>query len=196
LCQWKDGSTTWVAFKDMKNSYLVQVADYAITNCIDDEPAFAWWVPTALKKPTRILLKVKAKYWQRTHKFGIHIPKTVAQAQQIDKENGDTLWWDANLMEMRNVRPAFEKWEKNESNLPVGYQKIKCHFIFDIKMDENFRRKARLVANGNEMEAPPTLTYSSVVSRDSVRIALLVAALNDLNILSCDIQNVYLTANC
>jgi hypothetical protein len=46
------------------------------------------------------------------------------------------------------------------------------------------------------MEAPPTLTYSSVVSRDSVHIALLVAALNDLNILSCDIQNVYLTANC
>ena len=139
---------------------------------------------------------MKAKYWQRTHKFGICIPKTVAQAQQIDKDNGDTLWWDAILMEMRNVRPAFKKWEKAKSNLPVGYQKIKCHFVFDIKMSENFRWKARLVANGNETEAPPTLTYSSVVSRDSVRIALLVAALNDLNILSCDIQNAYLTANC
>jgi hypothetical protein len=96
-------------------------------------------------------------------------------------------------MEMRNVRPAFKKWEKTESNLPVSYQKIKCHFVFDIKMGESFRRKARLVANGNETEAPPTLTYSSVVSRDSIRI---VAALNDLNILSCDIQNAYLTANC
>jgi hypothetical protein len=41
LCQWKDGSTNWVALKDMKNSYPVQVADYAIANCIDDEPAFA-----------------------------------------------------------------------------------------------------------------------------------------------------------
>ena len=168
LCQWKDGSTNWVALKDMKNSYPVQVADYAVANRIDDEPAFAWWVPTVLKKRTRILSKVKAKYWQRTHKFGIRIPKTVAQAQQIDKENGDTLWWDAILMEMRNVRPAFEKWEKAEIDLPVGYQKIKCHFVFDIKMGENFRRKARLVANGNETEAPPTLTYSSVVSRDSV----------------------------
>jgi hypothetical protein len=86
---------------------------------------------------------------------------------------------------------------KFESNLPVGYQKIKCHFVFDIdiKMGKNFRQKARLVAKGNETEAPPTLTYSSV-SRDSVRVALLVAALNDLNILSCDIQNAYLTANC
>jgi hypothetical protein len=36
LCQWKDGSTNWVALKDMKNSYPVQVADYAIANCIDN----------------------------------------------------------------------------------------------------------------------------------------------------------------
>jgi hypothetical protein len=40
------------------------------------------------------------------------------------------------------VRPAFEKWEKAESALPAGYEKIKCHFVFDIKMGENFRRKA------------------------------------------------------
>jgi hypothetical protein len=63
-------------------------------------------------------------------------------------------------------------------------------------MAENFRRKARFVANGNETEAPPSMTYSSVVSRDSVRIALLVAALNDLKLLSCDIQNAYLSADC
>ncbi|KAI2506217.1 Reverse transcriptase (RNA-dependent DNA polymerase) [Fragilaria crotonensis] len=63
-------------------------------------------------------------------------------------------------------------------------------------MGENFRRKARLVANGNETEAPATLTYSSVVSRDSVRIALTIASLNQLEILACDIQNAYLTADC
>ena len=28
----------------MKNSYPVQVVDYAVANHIDDEPAFAWWV--------------------------------------------------------------------------------------------------------------------------------------------------------
>ena len=62
--------------------------DYAVANRINDEPAFAWWVPDVFKKRDRILLKVKTKYWQRTHKFGIHIPKSVAQAQAIDKENG------------------------------------------------------------------------------------------------------------
>lgn len=42
------------------------------------------------------------------------------------------------IQEMKNVQPAFEKWEKLENELPVDYQKIKCHFIFDNKMGENF----------------------------------------------------------
>ena len=53
-----------------------------------------------------------------------------------------------------------------------------------------------MVAGGHTTEAPATLTYSSVVSRDSVCIALTIAALNDLKVLSCDIQNAYLTAKC
>ena len=65
-----------------------------------------------------------------------------------------------------------------------------------MKLGENYRRKARLVAGGHKTEAPASITYSSVVSRDSVRIALLIAALNELDVLSCDIQNAYLTAPC
>ena len=68
--------------------------------------------------------------------------------------------------------------------------------IFDIKMGENFRRKARMVAGQHTTETPSSITYSSVVSRDSVRILLTVAALNDIDVLSSDIQNAYLTAPC
>ena len=97
---------------------------------------------------------------------------------------------------MRNVRPAFEVWEKDIEHSPPGYQQIKCHMIFDIKMGENFRRKARFVAGGHTTETPTSLTYSSVVSQDSVRIILLTAALNRLQVMACDIQNAYLTSNC
>ena len=180
----------------MKHSYPVRVAEYAMSNRIADEPAFSWWVHNTVKRRDRIIAKLASNYWQRTHKYGIRIPKTVQEAIAIDKENGDTLWWDAICKEMANVRPAFEEWEGKESNLPPGYQKIKCHFIFDIKMGENFRRKARLVAYGNETETPAALTYSSVVTRDSVRIALLVASLNELELLACNMQNAYLTADC
>ena len=52
------------------------------------------------------------------------------------------------------------------------------------------------MAGGHTTDAPATLTYSSVVSRDSVRIALTIAALNALEVMACDIQNAYLTADC
>jgi hypothetical protein len=138
----------------------------------------------------------QSKYWERLHKFGIEIPKTVSKALRLDASNGDTLWADAIRTEMQNVRPAFKVWEKPESKIPIGYQKIRCHMIFDVKMGENFRRKARFVAGGHTTETPASITYASVVSRDSVWIALLVAAHNNLDVVACDIQNAYLTADC
>jgi hypothetical protein len=60
---------------------------------------------------------------------------------------------------------------------------------------ENFQFKARLVANGNETGSPANLTYASVVSRESVRIALTLAALNELEVKTSDIENAYLTAS-
>ncbi|MGH7954980.1 MAG: reverse transcriptase domain-containing protein [Gloeomargaritales cyanobacterium] len=59
----------------------------------------------------------------------------------------------------------------------------------------DFTRKARLVAGGHVTDPPATITYSSVVSRDSVRIAFLIAALNDLDVLAADIGNAYLNAS-
>ena len=52
------------------------------------------------------------------------------------------------------------------------------------------------MAGGHTTDVPTTLTYASVVPRDSVRIALTIAALNDLKVMACDIQNAYLTADC
>jgi len=63
------------------------------------------------------------------------------------------------------------------------------HMIFDVKMD--FTRKAHYVAGGHVTDPPASLTYSSVVSRDSVRIAFLLAALNGVNLLATDIGNAY-----
>ena len=65
--------------------------------------------------------------------------------------------------------------------------------IFDGKM-ENFRQKAQLVAGGHKTKAPPTVTYASVVSRETVRLALTIAALNDLEVKFGDVLNAYITA--
>jgi len=93
---------------------------------------------------------------------------------------------------MKDVRVAFKILADGQS-APIGYQKIPCHIIFDVKM-EDFRRKARLVARGHKTEAPATITYASVVSRETVCIALLMAALNDLEVKVGDVLNAYITA--
>jgi len=192
LCvTWKDGSTSWERLADLKESYPVMVAEYAVAHEIHEEPAFAWWVPYTLKKRDRIIAAVNKRYHKRTHKFGIRVPKTVEEARIIDEANGNTLWQDAIEKEMKNVRVAFKFIDGTA--VPPGYQDIKCHMVFDIKM-EDFRRKARFVAGGHTTETPASLTYSSVVSRESVRIALTLAALNDLEVKASDIQNAYLTA--
>eukprot|EP00978_Attheya_sp_CCMP212_P008877 scaffold20848_cov68-Attheya_sp.AAC.1 len=131
--QWKDGSTDWIALKDLKESYPVELAEYAINSKIDDEPAFAWWVPYTMKKRERIISKVKSKYWARTHKYGIRAPKNIKEAKEIDLENGDTLWMDSVRLEMKNVRIAFEEYDGNPEEL-IGYKEITGHLVFDVKL--------------------------------------------------------------
>ena len=58
------------------------------------------------------------------------------------------------------------------------------------------RRNARLIAGGHSTEASATITYASVVSRETVRIALLLAGLMELEVKNADIENAYITAPC
>lgn len=50
------------------------------------------------------------------------------------------------------------------------------------------------MADGHKTQTPSAVTYSTVVSRDSARMLILVAALNDLHVQGTGRQNVYLTA--
>jgi hypothetical protein len=56
------------------------VAEYAIANKIVEQPAFAWRAKQTLKKRDRHIKKAKSRYWKRTHKFGVELPKSVAEA--------------------------------------------------------------------------------------------------------------------
>ena len=74
--------------------------------------------------------------------------------------------------------------------VPIGHQFVLCHMVFDVKM-EDFRYKARLVAGGHMTKVPATIMYASIVSRETVRIALMITALNDLEFKLGDILNAY-----
>ena len=55
LVQWCDGQESWVPLKELKESNPVELAEYAHSRGLQNEPAMAWWVPYALKKKNRII---------------------------------------------------------------------------------------------------------------------------------------------
>ena len=72
----------------------------------------------------------------------------------------------------------------------MGYKKIICHSIFNIKM--YLTRKAWYLAVGHLANPPFSMTYAIIASWDSVRIEFLFTALNNLKIMAGGIQNAYL----
>ena len=144
-----------------------------------------------LRKRDRIIKKVR-RCRKLKMKFGVEVPLTVEEALALDKKNDNSLWEDAIKKKMKNSRVAFHLLGRDERP-PVGFKEIACHLVCDVKMD--LPRKARYVPGGHLTDPPSSMTYASVVSRDSVRIAFLISALNDLDILAGDIQNAYLHAN-
>ena len=74
-------------------------------------------------------------YLKKTHKFGTEIPRTVKEALALDRKNGNILWADAIAKEMKEVPIAFNILPDGCS-APIGYQKIPCHMIFDVKMED------------------------------------------------------------
>ncbi len=102
--------------------------------------------------------RCNVKCLNKTHKYSLPLPKSVDDALSIDRWSGSTLWVDAIAKEMKNVRVAFDTLEDGR-NVPHGFQFVKCHMIFDIKM-EDFRHKARLVAGGHMTDVTATLSYT------------------------------------
>ena len=99
------------------------------------------------------------------------------------------------------MRISFEKGahmveEMRDVKFLPGYQKIGCHMIFNINIDEKFTRKARFVAGSHTTDPLVSITYSSVFSRDIIRIAFMIYVLNDLDVFAANIGNAYLNSPC
>jgi hypothetical protein len=110
-CHQKKGSTTWESLKDLKESHPLEMAAYVVTQGIDHEPAFIWWVPQVLRLRKRIISLVKKRkmsYLKKNMKFEIEVPTSVDHALNINKCNGNTLWADAIVKEMKDVHIAFK----------------------------------------------------------------------------------------
>ena len=126
---------SWSKLKDLKESSLIEITEYAVANRIVEEPAFKWWGPHTICKRNRVISKVKSRYWQTTHKFGIRLPKTTEEALQIDKIAETGFWRKAINKDISKVKIA---WKVDYGHTPseartatatafVGFREIGCH---------------------------------------------------------------------
>ena len=168
----------------MKESYPIQVAEYAEANKLISKPGFSWWTPFTLKKQERIIGAVKARLKKKTHKYGVLVPNTVKEAYILIKGYGNTIWRDSISKEKKNNCVAFQVLD-NDQDIPPGHTFLEYHMIFDVKMD--ITSKARIVANGAKTPDPKESTYSGVVSIESVCITFTYTALMFFGVMAADI---------
>ena len=127
----------------------------------------------------------KSKYRQakasRKYKHGWEVPRDYAHALQLDIQNGNNKWKDAIDVETEQIK-QYQVFKDNRKavydkdiigNAHNGHQKIRVHFVFDVKHCGKF--KARLVADGHLTKEPMETVYSGVVSLRNLRLAMLLA---------------------
>ena len=71
LIEWKYGLSSWMSLNFLKESNRIEVAEFATTLGLSNEPVFSWLVPNTLKKRDHIISLVKIRVCERNHKFGI-----------------------------------------------------------------------------------------------------------------------------
>ena len=112
-------------------------------------------------------------------KYGIEIPCNYLDAIRLDVKNCNTLWQDANHLEMEHMTSytVFKDTGKH-APVPEGYKNICVHLVFDVKHDG--RHRACLVVDGHLNDIPIDSIYSGVVSLRGFCLLLFLAELNGL----------------
>ena len=121
------------------------------------------------------------------------MPSNSREALQIDRENDNTKWQDSMALEFMQLQEfgTFKDLGKDAAP-PAGYQMIRMHYVYDVKHD--LRLKSRLVCNGAMTQPLKEVSYSGVVSLRSLRLVVLLAELNGLELMQADVSNAYLEA--
>ena len=81
----------------------MEVANYAIANSIDSEPALDWWTKDLLHKQKRLIKLSQKRAILTGYKLGLCLSFTVLEALEIDQESNNNLWHDAIMKEISNV---------------------------------------------------------------------------------------------
>ena len=150
LIEWEPGEQTWEPLSNIIASDSYTCAVYAKEHNLLNTPGWK-------------LLKKHARTARR-----LIVPRDYAHALQLDIHNGNNKWKEAIDLEIEQIKEyqvfkdsgkaVYDK--QHITNAPKGHQKIRVHFVFDVKHCGKF--KARLVADGHFTKEPLETVYSGM----------------------------------
>ena len=188
LLEWETGEMTWEPLSNIIASDPYTSAVYAKKHDLLNTPG--WKLLKRHARPARRFIRTHKKSRSQSidkqsitkYKRGWEVPRDYAHALQLDIQNDNNKWKDALDLENEQIKEyqAFKDYVKvvydkdKIRDAPKGHQKIRVHFVFDVKHCGKF--KARLVADGHLTKEPMETVYSGVVSLRNLRLIIKVSS--------------------
>ena len=105
--EWENGEITWEPLSILKKSDPISCAIYAKENDLLELQGWKAFKKLARKqkKLLRLVNQAKLQSYRNApmYKYGIQVPRNHEQAMEIDKQNGNTLWYDAEQIELKSI---------------------------------------------------------------------------------------------
>ena len=163
------------------------ISNFLQTPTFHNHPAFLFATPVGM-----------AAVIQPTLDFGdVQIPTSYRNAVMSALKD----YWIAAINKELEGLIANDTWDVvNECDIPPGSNIMNCHFVFAVKRNPDgsvAKFKARLVADGNSQKYGVDFdrVFATVVKMSTLRLMLLLAALNDYNLSSLDVTQAFLQAH-
>jgi hypothetical protein len=136
----------------------------------------------------------KRKQRRTRFKFGQRLPHTIKEAQELDLQNNNTKWQDAIDKEIKLLVETYGCFKilKKGERPPKDHEFIPIIWVFDIEVDGRYRPRA--VACGHVTEGDPEDGHAVMADLETVRLAIVAAALFKLKIFAADVSHAYIQA--
>ena len=154
---WETGTTSTESFEGSKKNIPVNLTIYAKENNLLELDGWDTLKRLAdqSKLTERLVNQAKLhslKYSPR-YKYGFETPKNYEDAERLDRKNCNDDWKDANKLEHKQLR-EYDVFIDNRRfagcRIPCGYQLIRVHTIFDVKVDG--RHKTRVLLTDTSLQ--------------------------------------------
>ena len=155
----KNGEEELIPPNRLKQSLLLETSKFTVARVINNTPSSKWWASCAISRRDSIVAGVNKRVRRVTHKHGVELPTSVAQAKKSEYKSDDTVCVDAMYMEIEKLKVSFFVLEDGAKST-VGCNKASSHLVFDSRM--TFELKSRRVKDWNRNPEPEWSTFSGV----------------------------------